>query len=51
MSTNFLRNSINRVLESTYSLALNTTEKGATDDCAFFLWYEPEFIEEMMERE
>ena len=50
MNTKFLQNLINRMSNGAYKLALNTTEKGATDECLFFVWYEPDFIEEMIVR-
>ena len=46
-----IQNLINNMFSGAYKLALNTTEKGTIDDCLFLIWYEPDFIEEMIERE
>ena len=50
MHKRFLQNIIKVISNGAYKLALNTTEKGATNDCLFLLWYEPDFIEEMIAR-
>ena len=51
MNTSFIQNLKDKFFSGAYKLALNTTEGLAGPRCLFFVWYEPEYIEELIERE
>jgi hypothetical protein len=51
MITKLIQNVSDKLFGGAYNLALGTVNDVVTHRCLFLVWYEPEFIEEMIEKE